>query len=139
MPPGTTIEPARKWCRFHHLTANGSYLTGLYFGCIVCLVQVVFSFPGRADSPAQTFSFEHCNRDLPFPWRPAHTLTIPALKIGTPNEPPPVCVLVGCYTPGQDESKDCGRMHLELADCFACGENFHSINLRLLLAQHIHD
>jgi hypothetical protein len=30
-------------------------LIGLYFRCIVFIVQVVFSFLGRADFPAQTF------------------------------------------------------------------------------------
>jgi hypothetical protein len=35
---------------------------------------------------------------------------------------------MGCYTLSQDESKDCRRMHLELPDCFAYGDNFHFPN-----------
>jgi hypothetical protein len=49
-----------------------------------------------------------------------HAGTIPAFKIGTENEPFPVCVLVGCYSLRQDESKDRGRMHMKSPDRFAC-------------------
>jgi hypothetical protein len=59
MQPGTAIEAAWKWRRFHYLTTDGSDLIGLYFRCIVFLVQVVFSFLGRADIPAQTLSGTH--------------------------------------------------------------------------------
>jgi hypothetical protein len=82
---------------------------------------------GLRDSRVHLFRFR----------RSAHAPAIPTLKIGTSNEPLPVGVLVGGYTLSQDQSKNCGRMHLELPDCFACGENFHFAVPPLLLVQHM--
>jgi hypothetical protein len=55
--------------------------------------------------------------------RPAHTLTIPSLQVGAPNQPPTIDIFFRRNTLSEDQSQNGCWMHPELPDCFARGEH----------------